>query len=58
MKNPRTLIIDMAVGYGGSSSRVLGLLRGLADKGVALAGLDHGAVVLAAQRPRLRLAVS
>ena len=53
MENPRTLIIDMAVGYGGSSSRVLGLLRGLADKGVALAGLDHGAVVLAAQKEGL-----
>ena len=53
MENPRTLIIDMAVGYGGSSSRVLGLLRGLADKGIALAGLDHGAVVLAAQKEGL-----
>ena len=50
---PRTLIIDLAVGYGGSSSRVLGLLRGLSDQNVALAGLDQGAIVLAAQKEGL-----
>jgi glycosyltransferase involved in cell wall biosynthesis len=53
MGTPRTLIIDLAVGYGGSSSRVLGLLRGLSKQGIALAGLDHGAVVLAAQNEGL-----
>lgn len=53
METPRTLIIDLAVGYGGSSSRVLGLLRGLSYQGVALAGLDHSAVVLAAQNEGL-----
>jgi len=53
MNLPRTLIIDLSVGYGGSSSRALGLLRGLSNEGVALAGLDRGAVVLAARREGL-----
>jgi len=53
MEAHRTLIIDLAVGYGGSSSRVLGLLRGLSNKNVALAGLDHSAVVLEAKNAGL-----
>ena len=53
METPRTLIVDMAVGYGGSSSRVLGLLRTLKEQGAALAGLDGGAVVVAAQKEGL-----
>ena len=53
METCRPLIIDLAVGYGGSSSRVLGILRALADQGAALAGLDQGAVVLAAQKEGL-----
>lgn len=49
----KALILDLSVGYGGSSSRVLGLLRFLADTGSALAGLDSGAVVMAARNEGL-----
>jgi glycosyltransferase involved in cell wall biosynthesis len=41
---PRTLIVDLSMTYGGSSSRVLSLLRHLPAGRVALAGLERGAI--------------
>lgn len=41
---PRTLIVDLSMQYGGSSSRVLSLLKHLPSSRIALAGIEEGAV--------------
>jgi glycosyltransferase involved in cell wall biosynthesis len=41
---PKTLIVDLSLDYGGSSSRVLSLLKHLPSSRVALAGLEKGAI--------------
>jgi glycosyltransferase involved in cell wall biosynthesis len=46
---PRTLIVDLAVRYGGVSSRVLSLLGGLPAGRAALAGLAGSAITRRAQ---------
>lgn len=47
---PKTLIVDLSMKYGGSTSRVLSLLSRFPPGGVALAGLEQGAVTREAQR--------
>jgi glycosyltransferase involved in cell wall biosynthesis len=41
---PRTLIVDLSLQYGGSSSRVLSLLKHFQSSGIALAGISQGAI--------------
>jgi glycosyltransferase involved in cell wall biosynthesis len=41
---PKTLIIELAIGYGGSTSRVLSLLEELPDDKIGLAALEGSAV--------------
>jgi hypothetical protein len=45
---PKTLIVDLSMQYGGSSSRVLSLLKHLPPSRIALAGIAEGAVTLRA----------
>lgn len=47
---PKTLIVDLSMKYGGSSSRVLSLLRRFPAGTAALAGLERGAVTREALR--------
>jgi len=46
---PRTLIVDLSMQYGGSSSRVLSLLKHIPSSHIALAGLDQGAITQCAR---------
>jgi len=46
---PKTLIVDLSKGYGGSTSRVLSLMLNSPHDRIALAGLASGAVVKRAQ---------
>jgi hypothetical protein len=41
---PRTLIVDLSMQYGGSSSRVLSLLKHLPSSRIGLAGIAEGEV--------------
>ncbi|HRQ23530.1 MAG TPA: glycosyltransferase, partial [Anaerolineales bacterium] len=47
---PKTLIVDLSLKYGGSSSRVLSLMKASPKGSIALAGLSSGAVVAEAKR--------
>ncbi len=42
--SPRVLILDLSRHYGGSSSRILALIRNSPSGSIALAGLENGAV--------------
>lgn len=46
---PKVLIVDLAISYGGSSSRVLSLMAKAIPGRVALAGIKSGAVIQQAQ---------
>ncbi len=54
---PKTLIVDLAKGYGGATSRVLSLLVNSPRERIALAGLESGLVVKRAQELGLRVHV-
>ena len=52
---PRTLIVDLSLGFGGASSRVLALLGKLPHERSALAGLDQSEISQQARKLGLRV---
>lgn len=51
--HPKTLIVDLSMKYGGSTSRVLSLLARFPKRQVFLAGLENSAITLEAQKLKL-----